>query len=70
MVVDTHNFAIDIWFCVTKLPIRGIRVCHPSHFSLDSGGMLEQHVRIYKLIFDLGVHYIFPSFVLTSIMPC
>ena len=70
MVVDTRNFAIDIWFCVTKLPIRGIRVCHPSRFSLDSGGMLEQHVRNYKLFFDLSVHYIFPGFVLTSIMPC
>ena len=69
MVFDTNNFAIDIWFCVTRLPIRGIRVCHPAHFSLDSGSMLEQHVRFYMLFFDLGVHYIFQGFVLTSVMP-
>ena len=61
---------MDIWFCVTKLPIRDSRVCHPYHFSLDSGGMIEQHVRFYKQFLDLAVYYIFKGIVSTSIMPC
>ena len=54
MIIDLYNFTIDIWFCGTKLSIRAIRICYPSHFPLDLGGIFEQHSRIYKLIFDLG----------------